>query len=77
FHENCGVLVLRLKDGSEINMLAKRRYPLTKDILERMLDLRLTVISDDAAALDLLRFIEKQIAELEKYEGNNRDGNDL
>ncbi|GKC86293.1 hypothetical protein Tco_1142010, partial [Tanacetum coccineum] len=68
FHENCKVYVLRLEDGTEINMLAERRYPLTKDTLERMLDLRLTVISDDDAALDLLRFIEKQIAELEKSE---------
>ncbi|GJW69893.1 hypothetical protein Tco_0126810 [Tanacetum coccineum] len=32
-----------------------------------MLDLRLTAISDDDAALDLLRFIEKQIAKLEKF----------
>ncbi|GJU79151.1 ribonuclease H-like domain-containing protein [Tanacetum coccineum] len=77
FHENCRVHVLRLEDGTEINMLAERRYPLTKDTLERMLDLRLTVISDDDAALDLLRFIEKQIAELEKSEGNNGDGKDL
>ncbi|GJT36546.1 hypothetical protein Tco_0926965 [Tanacetum coccineum] len=31
FYENCRVYVLRLEDGTEINMLAKRRYPLTKD----------------------------------------------
>ncbi|GJX53603.1 hypothetical protein Tco_0281972 [Tanacetum coccineum] len=59
FHENCRVHVLRLEDGTEINMLAERRYPLTKDTLERMLDLRLTTISDDDTVLDLLRFIEK------------------
>ncbi|GJW83505.1 ribonuclease H-like domain-containing protein [Tanacetum coccineum] len=58
FHENYGVYVLRLEDGTEINMLAGRRYPLTKDMLKRMLDLRLTVISDDDVALDLLRFMK-------------------
>ncbi|GKC47275.1 hypothetical protein Tco_1064997 [Tanacetum coccineum] len=55
------VYVLRLEDGTKINMLAERRYPLTKDTLERMLDLILTIIFDDDAAFDLLRFIEKQI----------------
>ncbi|GKA02011.1 hypothetical protein Tco_0674676 [Tanacetum coccineum] len=71
------VYVLRLEDGTEINMLAERRYPLTKDTLDRMLDLRLTTISDDDAVFDLLRFIEKQIAELEKFEGNDGDRKDL
>ncbi|GJS79953.1 hypothetical protein Tco_0729834 [Tanacetum coccineum] len=37
-----GVHVLRLEDGTKINMLAERRYPLTKNTLERMMDLRLT-----------------------------------
>ncbi|GJW45003.1 hypothetical protein Tco_0073802 [Tanacetum coccineum] len=34
FYENYGVYVLRLEDGTEINMLAERRYPLTKYTLE-------------------------------------------
>ncbi|GJU09822.1 hypothetical protein Tco_1132218 [Tanacetum coccineum] len=47
FYENCGVHVLRLEDGTEINMLAERRYPLTKNTLERMMDLRLTTITNE------------------------------
>ncbi|GKB19457.1 hypothetical protein Tco_0853380 [Tanacetum coccineum] len=70
FYENCGVHVLRLEDGTEINMLADRRYPLTKNTLERMLDLTLTVVSDDDALFDLLRFIEKQIDE---FRGQDRN----
>ncbi|GKA58444.1 hypothetical protein Tco_0757632 [Tanacetum coccineum] len=70
-------MLLRLEDGTEINMLAERRYPLTKDTLERMLDLRLTTISNDNVALDLLRFIEKQIAELEKSEDSDGNEEDL
>ncbi|GJU17872.1 ribonuclease H-like domain-containing protein [Tanacetum coccineum] len=38
FYENCRVHVLRLEDGTDINMLAERIYPLTKHTLERMLD---------------------------------------
>ncbi|GJU70762.1 hypothetical protein Tco_1262167 [Tanacetum coccineum] len=54
------VHVLRLEDGTEINMLAERRYPLTKNTLERMMDLRLTVVSDDDdTVFDLLRLIEQ------------------
>ncbi|GJU79116.1 putative ribonuclease H-like domain-containing protein [Tanacetum coccineum] len=48
-------LCLRLEDGTEINMLTKRRYPLTKHTLERMMDLRLTSISDDDTVFNLLR----------------------
>ncbi|GJY43394.1 hypothetical protein Tco_0431607 [Tanacetum coccineum] len=55
FYENNGVHVLRLEDGTEINMLAERRYPLTKNTLERMMDLILTVVSDDDIVFDLLR----------------------
>ncbi|GKA35772.1 hypothetical protein Tco_0722263, partial [Tanacetum coccineum] len=62
------VHVLRLEDGIEINMLAERRYPLAKNTLERMMDLRLTTVSDDD------RFIEKQIDE---FGGQDGDGEDL
>ncbi|GJY05816.1 hypothetical protein Tco_0371756 [Tanacetum coccineum] len=73
FYENCGVHVLRLEDGTEINMLAERRYPLTKHTLERMMDLRLTVVSDDDTVFDLLRFIEQQIDEFGGQDGSEKD----
>ncbi|GKE31766.1 hypothetical protein Tco_1451088 [Tanacetum coccineum] len=74
FYENYGVHVLRLEDGTEINMLAERRYPLTKNTLERMMDLKLTVVSDDDTVFDLLRFIEQQIDE---FGGQDRSEKDL
>ncbi|GJU77327.1 hypothetical protein Tco_1274397 [Tanacetum coccineum] len=67
------VHVLRLEDGTEINMLAERRYPLTKNTLERMMDLRLTVVSDDDIVFDLLRFIEQQIDEFGGQDGSEKD----
>nr|GEV09398.1 hypothetical protein [Tanacetum cinerariifolium] len=47
------------EDGTEIHMLAERRYPLTTSTLERMLSLRLIAESTSDAAYDLLRFIQK------------------
>ncbi|GJW28796.1 hypothetical protein Tco_0045671 [Tanacetum coccineum] len=73
FYENCRVHVLRLEDGTEINMLAERRYPLTKNILKRMMDLRLTTVYDDDTVLDLLRFIMQQIDEFRGQDGSEKD----
>ncbi|GKF02450.1 hypothetical protein Tco_0029373 [Tanacetum coccineum] len=73
FYENCGVHVLRLEYGTKINMLAERRYPLTKNTLERMMDLRLTAISDDDTVFDLLRFIEQQIDGFGGQDGDEED----
>ncbi|GJW04988.1 hypothetical protein Tco_1563844, partial [Tanacetum coccineum] len=50
-------------------ILEERRYPLTKNTLERMMDLRLTVVSDDDTVFDLLRFIEQQIDEFRGQDG--------
>ncbi|GJQ96750.1 reverse transcriptase domain-containing protein [Tanacetum coccineum] len=52
-----------LEDGVVMHMLVERRYPLSKDLLERMLDLGLEVERESTVALDLIRFIKKQIDE--------------
>ncbi|GKA70550.1 hypothetical protein Tco_0776689, partial [Tanacetum coccineum] len=69
FYDNCGVHILVLEDGTEFYMLAERRYPLTKETLERMLALRLIAESESEAVFDLLRFIQKQIDESRSYDG--------
>ncbi|GJX86610.1 hypothetical protein Tco_0337384 [Tanacetum coccineum] len=53
----------KLKDRTVIHMLVERRYPLFKDLLQRMLDLGLEVERESIAALDLVRFIKQQIDE--------------
>ncbi|GJV68311.1 hypothetical protein Tco_1483820 [Tanacetum coccineum] len=63
FYENCRVHILALEDGTEIHMLAERRYPLIRETLERMMELRLTIESEGEAVFYLLRFIQKQIDE--------------
>ncbi|GJR23588.1 hypothetical protein Tco_0972115 [Tanacetum coccineum] len=73
FYENCGVHILALEDGTEIHMLAERRYPLIRETLERMMELRLTAESEGEAVFDLLRFIQKQIDEFEGQDGSEKD----
>ncbi|GJY48761.1 putative ribonuclease H-like domain-containing protein [Tanacetum coccineum] len=62
-YEACGVYILELRDGTVIYMLVERRYPLSKDLLQRMLDLGLEVERESIAALDLIMFIKQQIDE--------------
>ncbi|GKE91912.1 hypothetical protein Tco_1573007, partial [Tanacetum coccineum] len=52
-----------LKDGTVIYMLVERRYPLSKELLQRMLDLGLEVKEESIVALDLIRFIKQQLNE--------------
>ncbi|GJZ39713.1 hypothetical protein Tco_0586276 [Tanacetum coccineum] len=59
FYENCGVHTLTIEDGIEIYMLVERKYPLIKEILERMMSLKLIAESASDSAYDLLRFIQK------------------
>ncbi|GJX83432.1 hypothetical protein Tco_0332913 [Tanacetum coccineum] len=61
-YEACGVYILELEDGTVIHMLVERRYPLSKDLLQRIL-LGLEVERESTAALDLIRFIKQQIDE--------------
>ncbi|GJS55630.1 hypothetical protein Tco_0628992 [Tanacetum coccineum] len=57
------VHILALEDGTEIHMLAERRYPLLRETLKRMMKLKLNVESEGEVVFDLLRFIQKQIDE--------------
>ncbi|GJV97391.1 hypothetical protein Tco_1548968 [Tanacetum coccineum] len=53
----------KLEDGTIIHMLVERRYPLSKDLMQTMLDFRLEVEIESTIALDLIRFIKQQIGE--------------
>ncbi|GJX11496.1 hypothetical protein Tco_0201355 [Tanacetum coccineum] len=73
FYENCGVHTLTLEDGTEIHMLAERKYPLTKETLERIMSLKLIVEFVSDGAYDLLRFIQNQIDEAGSHDGREKD----
>ncbi|GKA76606.1 hypothetical protein Tco_0783067 [Tanacetum coccineum] len=53
-YEACGVCILELKDGTVIYMLVERRYPLSKELLQRMLDLGLEIEEESIDVLQLL-----------------------
>ncbi|GJT00464.1 hypothetical protein Tco_0821633 [Tanacetum coccineum] len=57
-YEAYGVCILELKDGTVIYMLVERRYHLSKELLQRMLDLGLEVEEESTTALHLVRFIK-------------------
>ncbi|GJY27521.1 hypothetical protein Tco_0403288 [Tanacetum coccineum] len=73
FYENYRVHILALEDDTEIHMLVERRYPLTTETLERMLELRIVAESESKAVFDLLRFIQKQIDESRIHDGGEGD----
>ncbi|GJY16869.1 hypothetical protein Tco_0387291 [Tanacetum coccineum] len=62
-YEACGVYILELEDGTVIHTLVERRYPLLKDLMQRMLDFGLEVEIESIIALDLIRFIKQHIDE--------------
>ncbi|GKD11363.1 hypothetical protein Tco_1191048, partial [Tanacetum coccineum] len=49
----CGVFILDLKDRTVIYMLVERRYPLSKELMQRMLDLGLEVEEESTAVQHL------------------------
>ncbi|GKF61937.1 hypothetical protein Tco_0181991, partial [Tanacetum coccineum] len=73
FYENCEVHSLILEDGTEIHFLVERKYPLTKETLERMLSLKLIDESVSESAYNLLRFIQKKIDEYGSNNGREKD----
>ncbi|GKE79501.1 hypothetical protein Tco_1545621 [Tanacetum coccineum] len=73
FYENCRVHILRLEDGTEIHMLEERKYPLTKETLEKMMSLKLVAEFASEGAYNLFRFIQKQINESGSSDGSEKD----
>ncbi|GKB33955.1 hypothetical protein Tco_0873356 [Tanacetum coccineum] len=45
---------------SEINMLVEKKYPLKKEILEKMINLKIEVEEDSNMAIELIKCIKSQ-----------------
>ncbi|GJV41856.1 hypothetical protein Tco_1420296 [Tanacetum coccineum] len=54
FHESSGVHTLELEDGTMIHMLAERRYPLSRELMIRMLDHGMEVEDESETAITLI-----------------------
>ncbi|GJT08845.1 hypothetical protein Tco_0843307 [Tanacetum coccineum] len=61
-YENYGVHTL-LMDGTLtcFNMLVEKRYPLIKEMLEKMLNWKLEAEAESTMAFELLKFIKSQL----------------
>ncbi|GKB42375.1 hypothetical protein Tco_0887317 [Tanacetum coccineum] len=63
-HDFCGVHTLSM-DGipMEINMLVEKKYPLIKELLEKMLILQLQAEEENTMAFKLIKFIKSMLEE--------------
>ncbi|GJX19847.1 hypothetical protein Tco_0222524 [Tanacetum coccineum] len=75
-HSSSGIHTIMTDEGIVIHMLVEDKYPLTKEVLSQLLKLKLETEQDSTMALELIRFVMKQIAELEPEESNG-DEKDL
>ncbi|GJR12784.1 hypothetical protein Tco_0795436 [Tanacetum coccineum] len=63
-HEYSGVYSLFLDGMSiQINMLLDKKYPLKKEILKKMINLKIEAEEESDMASELIKFIKSQIAE--------------
>ena len=65
FFESVGIHVLELEDGTMIHMLAEQRYPLTRDLMIRMLEHGMEVEQEDEVALMVIKLFIKCTTESE------------
>ncbi|GKC16425.1 hypothetical protein Tco_1013207, partial [Tanacetum coccineum] len=63
-----GIHTLMTNEGVVIHMLTEKKYPLKKEILVQMLNLKLESEEESTMALELIRFIKKVLADLESEE---------
>ncbi|GJU91860.1 hypothetical protein Tco_1304283 [Tanacetum coccineum] len=61
--DSCGVHVLLMDTGIAIHMMVEKKYPLTQEMLSRMLNRRLEVDHESTMAFELIRFIKAQLEE--------------
>ncbi|GJS82766.1 hypothetical protein Tco_0749307 [Tanacetum coccineum] len=64
-HSSLGVHTLVTETGLVIHMLVEKKYPLRKEVLMKMLNLKLESEEDSTMALELIKFVKKLLAELE------------
>ncbi|GKC14884.1 hypothetical protein Tco_1011666 [Tanacetum coccineum] len=60
-HNFCGVHVILMSTGLVIHMLVEKKYPLSQDILSKMLNRRLEVDHQSEMGYELIMFVKSQI----------------
>ncbi|GKD12388.1 hypothetical protein Tco_1196795 [Tanacetum coccineum] len=74
-HSSLGVHTIMTDEGLVIHIFVENKYPLKKEVLSELIELKLETKEDSTIALELIRFVKKQIAELEPKDsdGNEED----
>ncbi|GJY39665.1 hypothetical protein Tco_0426029, partial [Tanacetum coccineum] len=57
----CGVHILLMQNGIPIHMLTEKKYPLSQEMILKMLSKRLEVDQESTQAYELLKFIKSQV----------------
>ncbi|GJU79312.1 hypothetical protein Tco_1276382 [Tanacetum coccineum] len=60
-HSSSGVHTIMTSNGLVIHMLVENRYPLTKEVLSQLLDLKLETEEESSMALELIKFVKQQL----------------
>ncbi|GJX27432.1 putative ribonuclease H-like domain-containing protein [Tanacetum coccineum] len=58
--DSCGIHILLMNTGIAIHMMVEKKYPLTQEMLSKMLSRRLEVDHESIMAYELLKFIKSQ-----------------
>ncbi|GKA16055.1 hypothetical protein Tco_0695802 [Tanacetum coccineum] len=69
-HSSSGVHTIMTSTGLVFHMLVESKYPLTKEVLSQMLELKLETEEESSMALELIKFVRQQ---LEEFEDSNDD----
>ncbi|GJX51145.1 putative ribonuclease H-like domain-containing protein [Tanacetum coccineum] len=69
-HSSSGVHTIMTSTGLVIHMFVENRYPLAKEVLSQMLELKLETEEESTMALELIKFVKQQ---LEEFEDSNDD----
>ncbi|GJS72931.1 putative reverse transcriptase domain-containing protein [Tanacetum coccineum] len=57
----CGVYILLMQNGIAIHMLTEKKYPLSQEMISKMLSKKLEVDQESTQAYELLKFIRSQV----------------
>ncbi|GJS33122.1 hypothetical protein Tco_0531504 [Tanacetum coccineum] len=60
-YDFCGIHILLMENGLAIHMLTEKKYPLSQEMLTKMLSKKLEVDHESSQAFELLRFIRSQV----------------
>ncbi|GKA87708.1 hypothetical protein Tco_0809472, partial [Tanacetum coccineum] len=70
-HSSSGVHTIMTSNGLVIHMLVEKRYPLTKEVLSQLLDLKLETEEESTMALELIKFVKQQLEEFEESDDDD------